>query len=127
MLSIIGAQALYLNWQVLIGDRYLIHQIAQLKTSPKFSTVQYVNSAYSLNTYTISCKLCHYILNFLKILEPIPTLMEAKAPVGRHVRSTYDLLILLDHCLRLRTKEEVKIKNTLESRDKSKTRFTLHE
>ena len=89
-----------------------------------FSTVQYVNSAY---TYTISCKLCHYILNFLKILETIPTLMEAKAPVGRHVRSTYDLLILLDHCLGLRTKEEVKIQNTLESKDKSKTKSILHE
>ena len=70
------------------------------------------NSAHSLSTYTISRKLCHYILNLLKILETIPALVEAKAPVGRHVRTTYDLLVLLDHCLWLRTKKEVKIKNT---------------
>ena len=74
-----------------------------------------------LNTYTISCKLCHYILHLLKIVETIPTLMKAKGPVGRHVRATYDLLILLDHRLRLRTKEEVEVKNALGQRDETKS------
>ena len=45
-------------------------------------------------------------------MEAISTLMESEGPVGRHVRSAYHLLILLDHCLGIRTKEEVKIKDT---------------
>ena len=57
-----------------------------------------------------------------------PALVEAKAPVGRHVRTTYDLLILLDHCLRLRTKEEVKIENTYKNEgDQGESWFILHE
>ena len=45
-------------------------------------------------------------------MKTIPTLVEAQPPVGWHVGSTYHLLILLDHCLRLRTEEEVKVEDT---------------
>ena len=53
-----------------------------------------------------------YVDEVLQALIAIPALVETQGPVGRHEWTTYDLSVLLDHCLRLRTKEEVKIKNT---------------
>lgn len=43
----------------------------------------------------------------------IATLVEAKSPVRWHVRPTNHLLVLLNDCLRLRTKEEVEIQDSL--------------
>ena len=44
--------------------------------------------------------------------------MEAQTPVGRHVRSPNHLLILLDHCLGLRTKEKVEVEDTYTQMDR---------
>ena len=63
-------------------------------------------------THTKSSVVVDDLLDFLKIMIAPPTLMESEGPVGRHVRSANHLLILLDHCLGIRTKEEVKIKDT---------------
>ena len=65
-----------------------------------------------MHTHSKSSVIIDNIFNLLEVMVAPPTLMEAKAPVGRHVRATYDLLILLDHSLRLRTKKKVKIKDT---------------
>ena len=48
----------------------------------------------------------------LQTLIAIPALVETQGPVRRHEWTTYDLSVLLDHSLGLRTKEEVKIKDT---------------
>ena len=45
-------------------------------------------------------------------MKTVSTLVEAQPPVGRHVRPPNHLLILLDHCLRLRTEEEVEVEDT---------------
>lgn len=52
------------------------------------------------------------ILQLLECVVTIATLMETQSPVGRHDRSTYDLQILADDGFRLRSKKEVKVKNT---------------
>lgn len=65
-----------------------------------------------MHTHSKSSVVVDDIFDLLQVVVAPPTLMKAKAPVGRHVRTTYDLLILLDHCLWLRTKEEIKIKDT---------------
>ena len=43
----------------------------------------------------------------------IATLVEAKSPVWWHVGPTNHLLVLLNYCLRLRTKKEVEIQDSL--------------
>ena len=63
-------------------------------------------------TYAKSGIIGYNILNFLEVTVAPPTLVEAQPPVGRHVRSTYDLCVLLDDRLGIRTKEEVEVKDT---------------
>ena len=51
----------------------------------------------------------HYLLQFLYIVVTIATLVEPQGPVRGHVGAANDLLVLLNHCLWLRAKEEVEI------------------
>ena len=51
----------------------------------------------------------HHLLQFFHIVVTIATLVEAKSPVRWHVRATNHLLVLLNYCLRFRTKKEVEI------------------
>ena len=79
----------------------------------KKSLISLPNNSQSISdTYSISSVVGYYILYFLKVLIAPPTLVEAQTPVRRHVRSPDHLLILLDHCLWLRTKEEVEVEDT---------------
>ena len=54
----------------------------------------------------------HHLLQFFHILVTIATLVEAKSPVRWHVGPTNHLLVLLNYCLRLRTKKEVEIQDS---------------